>query len=373
MTDNKKVTVTQLSELTGVSRATISRVLNNNANVRPEVRKKVLAAIEETGYIKDRSSPGSRISSITLLGDDSTLLTSNHFYEPIIQTLKQETALHNIQLDFKINNSLKRPDSYEKILGSAEAVIVIGTDRLDLINAVCRRGVPAVMLNAIDPLMRLSSVMPDNEFGSFALTNHLIDKGHRKIKILTANIKHSTYQRTEGFLRALKMRGIHASYEDNVIDVAQLADKVDPSGVLKDDIFEGRIGFDFGISRFFDYLIEHDCFADTTAVFCICDVAAIGLINKFIECGISVPQDISVASFDDLSFSSLIEPPLTTINTHNQELARTAFNLLCDLINDKVKHPVKIYQQVELIERQSVRDLNAASTAPAADQESTSD
>lgn len=359
MATTKKITVSVLSELTGVSRATVSRVLNNNSNVNESVRQKVLAAIEETGYQRSGSNPYGKVSKVTLVSDDATLLTNNHFYEPILQSLKQEASLAHLSLDFKISNRLKDPKSFHEFLGKPEAIILIGSDRLELINAICELQVPTVLLNATDPLMRLCSVLPDYEFGAFLLTNYLIKKGHRKIKLLTANVKHSVFQRTDGFLRALNLYHIPYTYEHNIIDVVTLADKVDPSGKLYHDIVEGRIGFDFGISHFYDYLIENDYFKDTSAVFCICDLAALGLIDKFKEHGIKVPEDLSVVGFDDLTISSIVEPPLTTINSNTEDLARLTFSLLSRILTENIKHPLRLCQEVKLMERNSVLDLTS--------------
>ncbi len=122
---------------------------------------------------------------------------------------------------------------------------------------------------------------------------------------------------------------------------------------------EGRIGFDFGISHFYDYLISQGYFDDTQAVFCICDLAALGLIDKFKEQGIKVPEDISVVGFDDLTISSIVEPALTTINSNTQDLASLTFALLSRILTEKIKHPLRVCQEVKLIERDSVLDLTA--------------
>lgn len=357
----KKITVTDLAQLAGVSRATVSRVLNDNPNVNNEVRSKVLQAIEKSGYQRvNKTENASKLDKVLVIGEEIVLLSTNHFYEPIIRRLQELALERNLDLEFFIGDLKRDLNKLKNLLASAHDVIVIGTDDIDLMDLLAQYQVNVVLLNAIDPKLRFTSVMPDNEIGAFIATNYLIEKGHRNIKFLTSNVKHAMLFRTEGFYRALIKNGVPFSFDRSIIDLHLLADKIDPSGKLKNKLMHGSTTVDFSASLFYDYMIEHDYFKDVTAVFCMCDEIAVGLIKKFKEYGIRVPEDISVIGFDDITLSSITMPPLTTINSHVSGMPDEAFSLLERGNSGRVlpeNMPLRVILPVTLIERGSVKSL----------------
>ncbi len=363
MKNKSKVTVSDLSELTGVSRATISRVLNNNSGVNDEIRKKVLQAVEKTGYKRNNSvhkadKDSLPFSKITILVNDHTLLTSNNFYYPIIDKLNKKAQEFNLTLNFHINTNVGVTESLDEILNDSESIILVGSDKEDILDAIHKRSLPCVLLNGVDPLMRFSSVVPDNELASFLVTDYLIKKGHRKIKMLTANMKNSTFERTEGFMRALRMHNIEFDYKTNIIDLVKIAKKVDPQRNFILDIEQGRVGYDFGTSLYVDYLIENHYFDDCTAVFCLCDTSAISLLSKLNEHKIKVPEEISLIAIDDINISAMMNPALTTANIDRGLLASIALDILFKTAKGEILKPLRICQSVDLVERESVLDLN---------------
>lgn len=356
----KDITVTDLAKIAQVSRATVSRVLNGNACVNPEARERVLAAVSETGYQKSGTNKVRyelTFKEVTLLSDEEDIQTPNTFFSNILQHLKDEADRLSLKVSFIFRHTHSSEEAFASNLQQAEAVILVGNDNPSMLQAVQKQHLPAIILNGVDEHMQVPSVSPDNEFSAFQMTSYLLDKGHRHIKYVTADIKHAMCERTDGFIRALRMHGIKFDRVEHVVDICEVADKVDPTGALRERIEGRRGGVDFGLQYVLPWLMEHKVFEGTTAVMCVCDMTALTLIEGFKAQGLRVPEDISVTGFDDVMFSSLVTPGLTTVRPDFKNMARIALRLLIQHAGDDSLLPMRICCSTQLIERASVKTL----------------
>ncbi len=356
-----KITISTLAEMSGVSRATVSRVLNDHASVNNEAREKVMAAVKASGYCRalPRTRIAMRFNQVTIISDEHTPFVEGSYLDAILRVLRDEAEHLGISCNFVGRDLALERKRLDEILSRAQAVIVVGSDNLELINQIKLYELPTVIFNGSDPQMELNSLTPDSENGMMLLGNYLMERGHTKACILNAHIKHAMRERSYGFARAFDEAGVPFDRKRQIIDLCAIAPLVDPSGALYHSLMSRQGGVDFGAAKMLPYLIDHHYFDGMTAIACVCDATAISVIKALQERGIKVPEDISVTGFDDIVLSSMMTPALTTIHIDFQNMAKTAFSMLIRSASGSFPMPVRAYTAVTIKERASVRNLKA--------------
>jgi len=351
----KKVTLTQVAALAGVSKATVSRVLNGKVAVSKDIQRRVEDAVEKTGYQK--KNPGIQIGvdvdKITLISGDY-LGSSHSFYNSILDGLRDEAKCYSLELEIVLVKKSSLIEFIESKIKAAKAIILIGIDSRPILDLILKHKVPSVILNGIDTSMQISSVTPDYMLGGLLATNELLSQGHRKIKLITATHRHSLNQRTEGFRQALELSGIEFNKETHVLDLISYAKEHSSDQTLAQRICDGQADMDFGASEILPIAVNNGEFDDCTAIFCVCDMVAYSLFDVLSEQNINVGEDISVIGFDNLDLSAFSNPPLTSINTDFSELARASLYLLIQEIAQPHHFTKRLSVGVELVKRKSV-------------------
>lgn len=350
----KKVTITDLSEMTGISRSTISRVLNNNPKVDPEVRKKVELAIEESGYLRKASKVkyDVPIRSVTIA---TTVLvdTPDPYYSIMINQFQEQFLQMGLQPQLILLNASMGDEQILEKLSSSECVLMLGPELPVVANALKDRNIPVVMVNGFDVDMRISSISLDYELGGELAAKYLIENGHKNIAMLTAQTRPSISKRTYGFERAAQERGAE---EVTVIDILQYCQDTDQVDICK-SIKLGEAGADFGASKVLPQILDKGLFNGATAVFCLCDRTAISLLDELEKRGLSVPDDMSVMGFDNLSIGKMISPSLSSIGCDHRLTAQAAIQLLIQEFNENVNVAKRVNMGVKLFPRDSVKSL----------------
>ena len=358
-----KVTVSLLAEMSGVSRATVSRVLNEHESVNEEARAKVLAAIKATGYSKHRTQIkiSLRFTKVTIMCDEHGSAFEGSYFDTVLRCLHEEGQRLGIQCEFIFRDQMSVPSRLSAILAGSESIIILGSDSPEILHLVKRFKMPTVLINGIDPSMKICTIAPDAEISFYNIANYLMDHGHQRVALLTAHVKHTMWERTSGFVRAFKLRGIPFDMNRQVIDLCDIANVADPSGQTLELLQTRRYGTDFCAARLLPYLIDHSYFDGYSAVACICDSTAMSLIRALKERGISVPHDISVTGYDDISLASMMTPALTTVNPDYKNLAKAAFNNLIRIAGGSVPMIIRANTATSIIERGSVATIRRAS------------
>ncbi|WP_117234912.1 LacI family DNA-binding transcriptional regulator [Vibrio maerlii] len=345
------MSIERIAQIAGVSKATVSRAINNPSIVKPETVEKVNKALEEISYkprIKKTLSVNIYFNKISLV-IHSSVLQPHSFYFTIYEHLKNEAKKFGLTIETIIMRSDNEISSAIKKVKNSETVIIAGITNTELNNIAFELNIPTVMINCFDDLMRLSSISPDYELGGYLLGKATVNNGYRKPKILTTIPRLTIQQRVDGFFRAMKMEEISFEYARDVIDIRTYADTTTLELMNND-----TAGQDFGSSLIMDKIVESGVFDDCDVVFCICDLMAISLIQSLKSKNISVPKDIAVVGFDDLEISSLVTPSLTTIRPAYESLAKSAIYKLIHLSNDVQEPTVRSYTEVSYIERKSL-------------------
>ncbi|QIA65487.1 substrate-binding domain-containing protein [Vibrio astriarenae] len=337
----KKPTLEYIANIAGVSITTVSRVINGSSLVREEVAKDIKRIISETGYVHKASKIELPLSMTEVdFFCLEHLYTESSFYAEIIQSIKKEFESKKIAINIQLYNKHTTSSLLSSLISNSQAILVLGEPEDNLTQLLYDTRLPVLLINAIDSQMKIPSIHPDYELGGYMAASYLIENGHTKVKVITSNDRHSTCQRTDGFLRALLFSNIDHDKDDVVVDL---------------NTYEKSDHTNFGAQELLPKLIAQGLFEDVTAVFCVSDKIAYTLINALNSHNIRVPDDISVIGFDNLTLSSIIQPALTTLSVDYSSLAKATLIKLVRLSNEPGNIRNRATIPVEVIERETVK------------------
>jgi LacI family transcriptional regulator, repressor for deo operon, udp, cdd, tsx, nupC, and nupG len=326
------VTIQDVAKASGVSVATVSRVLNDSPSVNPETRDKVQEVIDKLNYRPNLLGRNLRRSETKMA---LVLLPSisNPFYSKIVRGIEDVAHRngYNIML-CNTNGDKQREKVYMDLLRNrlADGVILMASelnkDELSTIGIQF----PVVQCCEYKEGAKVSHVSIDNKNAAYRVIKHLISLGHKRIGMISASNKSvSTYLREEGYERALAENGIEPD---------------------KSLVRYGDYSFKSGVVATKGLL---DMKERPTAIFAISDMMAIGAIKEIKAHGLKVPEDIAVAGFDNISIASMYDPTLTTVSQHQYDLGCTVMEVLLRQIRGELKEPQDVLLEHELIIRES--------------------
>jgi LacI family transcriptional regulator len=311
-------TIADVARLAGVSKSTVSRVLNENMHyMRPETRERVAQAISVLGYNPSsvaRSLISKRTHAVGLLVSD----ISNPFYADVIHGVEDVAIARGYDVFLcNTNYDVKRGAAYARSLVAkqVDGVIIMTSNVSDeWMQDLVRCQVPVVILDwdtRCLPGGVMRSILIDFDAGIQAAVDHLLSLGHRRLAHVSGPLRYPTSrQRLDSFLHALSRRGI------------------DPASVTA---IEGNLRIDGGVSALQKIMAMPN---RPTAVFTANDLMALGMIWSAAGKGIQIPEDLSVIGLDDISLAGDIHPPLTTVSLPRYEIGRLAMNMLLEVQND---------------------------------------
>ena len=298
-----------VAQLAGVSHQTVSRVLNDHPNVRPDTREKVLEAIQQLAYRPNaaaRALVTRRTHTLGVIGIDSPL------YGPAMMLNGIERAAQHgyfvVVASLPALDRRSMLDTVERLRGHAVEGIIVIAPQTSAVAALSH--VPADLpLVAVGCGTRapLTSVAVDNADGAGRATRYLLDLGHETVHhVAGPGTWLDARERVEGWRAALSEAGAR-----------------EPEVISGD--WTARSGYEVG-----QELVTMD---DVTAVFCGNDNMALGLVRALTEHGRRVPDEVSVVGFDDVPEAGYFLPPLTTVRQDFGELGRRALSALVDQIS----------------------------------------
>jgi LacI family transcriptional regulator len=334
------VTIKDVARESGVNVSTVSRALTGAYGVHQDTREHVLRVARRLRYQPNRVARGLVTGSSCTLG----LIVSdirNPFFAEVARGA--EDAGRSAGYDLILCNSDLDADKQMDYVRSLMEKRVDGI-LMNSVAALSRRqqdqlassGVPIVLLNRSSATDGFSTVSADNEAGGALAARYLLRLGHRAIAHLTGPRHHGNMtDRVNGFVRALKAAG----------------PGLRPTVLYGENSLEG--GYVLGQT-----LLRQQ--SGVTAIFAGNDVMAFGVLRAIIESGRRIPQDISLVGFDNVEFSSVVNPPLTTVHQPKKEIGQAAVEILLRLARTKDK-PIPEHRLlgVELIERQSCRKVSS--------------
>ena len=340
------VTIKDVARLANVSIATVSRVVNGYAHVRPAVRESVTKAIAELGYRPNGLASSFRTQQSNIVGvllrQQRTPFSSalayaieNTMFDQGYRVLlcstngdaDREEAYLNTMLEMRVQGVIIRPSA-----ATARTV--------KQINMLRERGIALSFVDMKPKVAAISSVVCDNFSGGYQGMRHLIELGHRRIGVAAGIVAQKGGSSDVGSER---VRGIKQA-------AADLADDVEIIWSPPFDIASFEIGREVG-----DTMIRNN--PGMTAIFATTDMLAIGVMHAAHALDLDLPKDLSILGYDGVLESTVTFPTLSTIAQPIHEMGQLAATTLIDHMTGASKSPRQVVLENTLIHRASTIPL----------------
>jgi LacI family transcriptional regulator len=335
----KRVTSQDVADAAGVSRTTVSLVLNDvkGIQISDETRRRVISTAEKLGYVPDAAAQAlasrrSQIIGLVLARRPHHVIT-DAFLNQMLEGLFQSVHQHNMRLLIDIVEPEHQKEAYLRLVRAKHIDgIILAGPRLDddALRELEKDGFPTVLIGQL-PGTSFCSVDIDNRAASRKAVAHLINLNHKRIACITnaPPFYPAPSDRLQGYRDAIEAAGL--SFDEQLV---RYADYDLASG------YSQMVG-----------LLENGL--SFTAAFVSSDVVALGAKAAICERGLRIPEDIALVGFDDVPFARFMDPPLTTIHIPAVKMARMACDVLIQLIRDSQKLQPNLIIDTELIIRQS--------------------
>jgi len=331
----RTITQSEIAKQLNVSVATVSRVLNDQPGVSPDVRQRIQQAMKELSYspdIRARSLATSVTHTVAFVVHQDHSTAQDPFYPVIMAGAEAYLSQHGYHILLSTVN--------DQILAGSEELAVINECRVDglilagpdispsFILNLLAADIPVALVDNSLPHTPVNCVLNDDEGGAYAATHCLLEHGHTRIVFLSGPQQWvSNRERLRGYGRAMEEAGIES------LSLQGTETTVD----------SGRKLMAEALNRW----------PDLTAICAVNDAVAIGAIRTATEAGRRTPADVSVVGFDDITWAQMNEPPLTTVHVFKHRMGEMAAQCLLGRIQSPEAAPLKIVVATQLVLRNS--------------------
>ena len=335
MVVRERPTLEAVARRAGVSRATVSRVVNGSTTVAVAIRQAVNQAVEELGYVPNqaaRSLVTQRTESIALILPETAnrVFSDDLFFPAFIRGVSMEVEAADKQLVLMMAGSAKSHDRVERyaVAGHVDGVMFASMHGADpLPGTLVRLGIPVVCSGRPIGEAAVPYVDVDHFGGVCSAVRHLVGAGRRRIATIAGpQDMVAGVDRLSGYRAALHAAGL--------AEHTAIGDFTRESGV-----------------RAMAQLLRDDPALD--AVFVASDMMAHGALRALKDAGRRVPEDVAVIGFDDFEISRYSDPPLTTVRQPIVDMGRTMARQMLGLVHDEPDVPQAVVLPTELVVRAS--------------------
>lgn len=334
----KNVTMSDIAKVMNVSTVTVSKALGDRDGVSSELRERIKQKATEMGYRMHTGTHGTKDGLNYNIG----IVVARHFisdasafywikYRYIVEMLQKQNYYGMLEVvDDVLDGRGEIPNSV--LDKKVDGLIVLGQFTDEYINRLMSYYIPTVFLDFYGSREESETVLADNFYGAYMLTNHLISNGHRRIGFLGSISSTSSIQdRYLGYYKALLEHRIPLRQDWLISDRSNESD-IFPTFTLPQDM--------------------------PSAFVCNCDEAAYKLVNQLKAAGYSIPDDISVVGYDNHIYSTISSPRLTTIDVNSRAMSEEAVNIILHKIRDGSYKHGRTLVTGKLVKRESVKNLN---------------
>lgn len=303
-------TMNDVAKAAGVSVASVSRVINNSGYVSPELRARILNAMEELKYYPNAIARSLATKKTKTLG----LLISNvmnPFFTAVVRGI--EDSAHARGYNLILCNTDENPQKERNYLGvlcsrQVDGLIITPCEKnSEYIAALVEAGTHVVLLDRSMSNTNADYVGIDNEAAAYVATEHLLSLGNSRIGLVAGAPMVSTGRdRVAGYRRALADQGVDS--DDNLVKFTDFKEES-------------------GYEKTLELLSLHD---PPTAIFATNNLLTLGALRAVSALGLSIPGDVALVGFDDIPWGQFVSPPLTTVVQPAYRLGKEAGSLLID-------------------------------------------
>ncbi|WFR54875.1 LacI family DNA-binding transcriptional regulator [Anaerocolumna sp. AGMB13025] len=335
------ISAKELAEKLNISPATVSMVLNNKPGISEQTRKIVMDAAAEFGFQsskKQLQKSKNRTIQFVIYKKYGTVVSDTPFFSQVTEGINYQCSQngYHLQITYLYDNEDRNQQLEDLKNTSCDGILLLGTEMTPKDYQYFQNlKIPFVILDSYFDEINCDAVLINNAQGSYLATQFLTTKGHKQIGYLRSNIRISNFvEREDGYYKSLRHNNIPTShpYVVNITPTTEQA-YLDICNYLKN---------------------KPDL---PTAFFADNDIIGAAAIRAFKEFGITVPEQVSIIGFDDMPICQFTDPTLTTMYVPKQRLGALAVDRLLSCINDGNTEHIKIELAVQLMERNSVKEV----------------
>lgn len=310
MRNKKEITIYDIAASLNLSSATVSRGLKDHPAIRKETKKRILDKAKEMGYRHNLFASNLRRNRTNTIGVIVPRLNS-YFMSSVISGIEKVANEdgYNLVISQSLESEKKEIVNIKTMFNSrVDGLLVsLAYDTVDdsQFKIILDKNIPLIFFDRVSEHPLCTSVIIDNFAAGYAMTEHLISQGCKRIVHLTANLRRNVYaERLRGYKQALADYGI--PYDERLIFVNNLSEAACVETVQR--------------------VLKMNPLPD--AIFSSNDSSAVVCIRELKQAGIAIPREIAVGGFNDEPISTVVEPNLTTIHYPGQEMGEVCASIL---------------------------------------------
>ena len=343
------ITLKNLSEMTGYSITTISRVLNNDKTLRASNKtKEIIKTIaKSTGYKtiqskKNRSKPKSNLIKKIYIGIADSFNMEEYIKDPYYMYLKEfveqeclKKKVELIKLQYDEKKEIYSIFPNKKVSG----IITIGNFSETRIKAIRKITDNIVFLDSAPRNGKYSSVVVDLELGIKRGLDYLLECGHKRIFFVGPKTAPNALNRAEPEIK--RKAFIEYIKEKNIEEFTQIIDC--------------ERSIENAYQMITKFINEKNQLP--TAFVTVNESVTIGILNALNNCNIRVPEDVSILNYNNTVYSAFVNPPLSSISINSEYMSKIAVDLIVKQFESKEYYPIQVSVFPEILERESVKKL----------------
>ncbi len=328
------LTLEDIARLSGVSRSTVSRVINDDIKVKEETRRKVQTVLNSYNFQPNLAARGLASGRTNVIGVVIPAGVSTIFTDPYFPQLLQGISAVCNTREYSVMLWLAEPEYERRMVtrilhnGLVDGVVVASIPMNDpIVSSLVESKMPFILIGR-HPTLDVNSLDVDNVLSGRKATLHLVRLGYKRIATITGpQAQVAGFDRYQGYLRALQDSGY----------------PIRPELIIEGDFTE-ESGY-VSMQRLLKFKPD--------AVFVASDSMAYGAMRALREANLHIPEDVAVVGFDDIPTSAKTIPPLSTIRQPVQQMGSKAVDMLINIIQTGTKTTQKVVMDTELVVRDS--------------------
>ena len=298
-----RATIIDVARVAGVSDATVSRALNKPETVSETTRQRIDDAVMETGYVPNPLAKA-MVSGRTFTVGALVPTLDHAIFSKFLNALEAELSTSGYSLVVAVTEGdpVREVEKAKKLLGmGVEGLVVSGLSHNgELVTQAKRFAIPLVATSYFEPDSRIPTIGYDNEKAAKMAADYLLSLGHREIAIIHGPVEKNDRTRS-------RLKGLHAMTSSDAFDFIETSLDYAGGGAA--------------VPRIREHI---------SAILCLSDILAMGVLFKLQDLGVCVPDQVSVMGFDDMAPSEFTSPALTTLRLPIAEMGTQTARAICD-------------------------------------------